>query len=354
MGVPAGPDDVDPAGHETKPWLSTMWAPTDPVWNDVVHVHPARRLTWRDLRGFERVLRGKQGLILRGSVSRTDRYRDLFLALYIKLSRFPSRRPAVLITDATWEPRSRALEGGSSWRAAVVPAMVRTMIRLLDGPHVTYAVLSTDEVRTFPTTWGVDPGRVVFTPFCHTLRAVGDIPEPTDHGHLFAGGNSLRDYDLLARALRELPGVETRVAARWRVPVDLSGVHASTTSPEVFVELMASSAACVTPLERSVRSAGQQTYLNAMALGKPVVVTDSPGVRDYIEHGVTGWIVDDQDPADMATTLRHVLDPAHREEVQAVARRASEYVLGNHSEDDYRQHLLEAVSAAAARRPTRK
>ena len=39
------------------------------------------------------------------------------------------------------------------------------------------------------------------------------------------------------------------------------------------------------------RSAGQQTYLNAMGLGKPVVVTDAPGVRDYVIDGETGLIV---------------------------------------------------------------
>ena len=30
---------------------------------------------------------------------------------------------------------------------------------------------------------------------------------------------------------------------------------------------------------------GQQTYLNAMALGKLVIVTKAPGVGDYIENG---------------------------------------------------------------------
>ena len=42
---------------------------------------------------------------------------------------------------------------------------------------------------------------------------------------------------------------------------------------------------------RRDRSAGQQTYLNAMVLGKPVVVTDALGVREYVEDRRTGLIV---------------------------------------------------------------
>ena len=42
---------------------------------------------------------------------------------------------------------------------------VKAVVRILDGPHVVYGVLSEDEVRTFPSIWGVDPERVVFTPY---------------------------------------------------------------------------------------------------------------------------------------------------------------------------------------------
>jgi glycosyltransferase involved in cell wall biosynthesis len=50
--------------------------------------------------------------------------------------------------------------------------------------------------------------------------------------------------------------------------------------------------------------------LQAMAFGKPVVVTDSGGVYDYAEHGVNALIVPAQDAEAVANAVLQLLDDA--------------------------------------------
>jgi len=52
--------------------------------------------------------------------------------------------------------------------------------------------------------------------------------------------------------------------------------------------------------------------LNAMAVGKPVIVTDPAGASSYIEHGVTGLLVPPGDTKRLAEALRYLLEDENR------------------------------------------
>ncbi len=160
----------------------------------------------------------------------------------------------------------------------------------MHGPHITFCVLSSWELERFPQTWGVPAAQVRFTPFCFTIPEHElDLPVAEDCG-VFAGGDSLRDYTPLIDAAR---GIEARVTIASRSLDERTNAPANVSlgevSPERFAELNRRAAVVVVALADSGdRSAGQQSYLNAMALGKPVVVTDAPGVRDYVEDREDG------------------------------------------------------------------
>ena len=308
----------------------------DPLWNAFVHDHlPKNAGTFKDHLALLRLSRGRKVLILCGSVGRRQRYRDLVFAILLKLtSRQP---PPVLIHDATWEPGSEALASEFPFLRRLLPKLARWAIAAVDGPHVRYAVLSSKEVETFPQVWGVDPARVVFQPFPNTLHGYRNMPT-RDDGYLFAGGNSLRDYGLLEAALQGT-GVPTRIAAKWRPALALPHLQAAPTSHEDFMSLLANAHAVVVPLRQSMRSAGQQTYLNAMGLGKPVIVTEAPGVRDYVIDGVTGVIVP---PAveSLRAAILHLMDPANAAFYSAMGQRARKDVFHRFTEEHFRHGLL--------------
>lgn len=322
------------AATDRKPALGTMPG-DDPLWNTFVEDYlPPDGGTLRDHWHMLKLSKDRQILILNGSVGRRQRYRDLIFAILLKLMR---RRTPVLMQDATWEPTSHALAREFPWLRSLLPKLARLAIRALDAPNVRYAVLSTSEVKTFPQVWGVDPGRVVFQPFPNTLREYEDMPT-RDDGYLFAGGNSVRDYDLLEAAL-EGTDVATRIAASWQPQRGLAHLQARSTSHEEFMSLLANCRAMVVPLRPTVRSAGQQTYLNGMALGKPVIVVDAPGVRDYVIDGVTGVIVR-HDLGQLRAAIRHVMDPANAAHYRAMGVRARADVLARFTETQFRHGLL--------------
>lgn len=320
---------------ERKPILATMPGP-DPLWNTFVEDYlPATGGgTPRDYLRLLRLSKNRKILILNGSVGRRQLYRDLVFALILKLTRKP---PLVLMQDATWEPGSEALEAEFPILKKVIPKLARLAISALDGPHMRYAVLSTSEVKTFSKAWGVDPQRVVFQPFPNTLHGYRNMPT-RDDGYLFSGGNSVRDYPLLVSAL-EGTAVTTHIATKWQPRKNLPHLHVRPTSHEEFMTLLANAHAVVVPLRRSVRSAGQQSYLNAMGLGKPVIVTDTPGVRDYIVDGVTGVIVP-HDAEKMRAAILHVMDPANAAFYAAMGERAKKDVFERFTEAHFRHGLL--------------
>jgi glycosyltransferase involved in cell wall biosynthesis len=110
----------------------------------------------------------------------------------------------------------------------------------------------------------------------------------------------------------------------------------------------------VVPLQAGIeRSAGQQTYLNAMALGKVVITTDSPGARDYIDDGSTGVIVPPGDERSLAAALSRALDPSRRRETEKIGARARAVVRSRFRPVDYVRELIDVVDSVS-KKPARE
>jgi hypothetical protein len=273
-----------------------------------------------------------RALILDGSAQR-----DQVAAALISTRRRP---PAIVVSDATWKT-------GTSWSDRTVR---RLGVRAIDGQHVIFCVHSTYEVRSFERTWGPLAGRVRFTPWAYTLSEAELARDFADNGHVFAGGNSLRNYGPLIETAATL-GVPVDIAtnvlsaeARAQLPAN---VNARSVPQAVFDDLLRQAAVVVVPLApREDRSSGQSVYINAMAQGKALVVTDIPGVRDYIEDGETGLIVPPDDADALGTAIRRLLDdPAERRRMGSSAR---DHALENLSLTHYARRLLEVAHEAMA------
>jgi hypothetical protein len=264
---------------------------------------PLSRLAGRSLRATRdadvAVLDGSGGL--RG---------DLAVAMMLRWCR---PRLRIVIVDATWKSGAKA-----TWSARFLR---RLALRAFDCHRISYGVLSRQECATVPATWGVDAERVFFIPWYVRLPAAERALTPNS-GEVFCGGDSLRDFPTVLEAARGA-SFSLHIASRRLAPEtapQLTNVTIESLSHKQFVNSFRRAAAVVVPLEkRSDRSAGQQTYLRAMALGVPVVVTDAIGVRDYIDDGRTGWITPCGDSNALRARLEWVLDPANVCEVEAVA-----------------------------------
>ncbi len=301
---------------------------------------------WRFLRQIVRAAKGADAVVLRGTSGFSEGYAEALAALLIKLRW--SHPPLLLVSDATWDVTSQAVESRVPGPARrFLPTLARWGVRATDGRHVVYGVLSQDEQRAFAGRWRVDGERVRFIPFYATLSR--DLTgSATNEGYVFAGGNSYRDYDLLVEAADGLD-VPVRVASSWQPSRPLpANVKVGPVPQAEYNRLMLGASLMVLPLRPAARSAGQQTYLSAMLAGKPLIVTDAPGVKDYVDPGETALVVDN-DPVALRAAITWVLDPAHRAEVQLMTEKARRAVEERYLPRHYFGRLWKTATEEAAR-----
>jgi glycosyltransferase involved in cell wall biosynthesis len=260
-----------------------------------------------------------------------------------------SRRggPALVIADATWKIPDRA---GAAYGK-------RVAMRLIDGERTTFCVPSRFEADRFALTWRLRRSGVRFTPWPVTLVSPDLMHESTDNGRVFAGGNSLRDYRPLIDAAGEI-GAPVDIATSTLDAADARGYPANVTARSFaradYDAMLRAASVVVVPLQpRTDRSSGQTTYVNAMALGKAIVVSDAPGVRDYIDDGETGVIVPCGDAAALSRAVRALL--ADRQRRQRLGESARRHALTNLTLSGYAERLLQVVGETlAAPAPTRR
>lgn len=317
---------------------------------------PFPGVTWHDMAAAGRSARARvracvdraaayDAVVLSGSVSLGRRYDQLVAARVIS-RRYP--RTTVVLADCTWEAGSRAV---GRLLHAPRPVAVdspgqhlrrvsRIAIGSLRAPNLHCCVLSSHEERVFPASWGFDPVHVHFTPYWSsnldvlTGLAVAGRGRPL----VFAGGDSLRDYRTLLAAAGDVDA-DVVIATRLPLPARLpANVTAGPVPGDRYAELAARADVAVVPLVAdSQRSGGQKTYLGAMALGQVVVVPDAPGVRDYIEPGVTGLVPPAGDPAALTAAITTALtDTGLRERLGSAARAAA---LHRFSRERYAERL---------------
>lgn len=143
----------------------------------------------------------------------------------------------------------------------------------------------------------------------------------TPHAPLRVGaiGNDRdRDWRTLATALRDDARYDVRIATRRRVPASL---HADNVciAPAIGLnaarELYDWADVIVVPLRANTHASGLTVLLEAVALGKPVIVTDVGGLRDYFGTGHVSYV-----PAHDAAALRRALDELRGDPALALAR----------------------------------
>jgi glycosyltransferase involved in cell wall biosynthesis len=322
-----------------REFLTTWYLPDRDAWSNRCEMIDRSSISRAALM---RRLVGEAGdhraVILDGSVGPGDLYVDLLAAIVIR--RRPGRVPIVVAE--------------CQWKLGSLPDRATTRLGLwaLDGPEVAYCVLSRWEAERFADNWNIDSGRIFVTPYCHTLSAA-DLAAPTStRGGVFAGGNSLRDYGPLVEAADRIDEQIVLATSLLDGPLP-PNVEAGPVPQERFFQLLRDARVVVVPLAgREDRTAGQQTYLNAMALGKPLVVTDSPGVAEYVEDGRTGLVVPPEDPDALAKAIGWALDPANDEEVARMTAQAAETARTRFSPESYALAMLD-VAETMARGPGR-
>ena len=242
-----------------------------------------------------------------------------------------SWRPIIVMHGEMWNPDS-----------GIAGAIEKAIVSLADRAITRYIVISSEELTAFPKTWRVDPAKMRCCPFFFTLKEHEISQSPSAEGIVFSGGNSHRDYEPIVAAARQFPDRQFVIATqlldgRDDLPANLT---AGSTSHEQFVAHLHAAEAIIVPITRGLnRSAGQQTYLNAMLLGKPTIVTDGFGVRDHIADKETALIIEGSE-ASLSEALHWVFDPANELAVRQMCSKAQHVVGSRFRYEDHIEGIL--------------
>lgn len=149
--------------------------------------------------------------------------------------------------------------------------------------------------------------KVHFVPF-HTNIEEPKLTPPGVYG--FAAGRSLRDWRTFFAAIEHLD-YEFVVVAGAPTTAGLTvprNVRLYCDIPRSqYLDLLQGARFVVVPLQPSGRSAGQVVILEAGSFGKPVIVSDVEGIRDYVSSEVNGLLVAPEDADGMRTAIQTLM-----------------------------------------------
>lgn len=170
-------------------------------------------------------------------------------------------------------------------------------------------------------------------------EAPPDMAPAVTGDYLCAVGGEGRDYRTLIEAMRRLPQVKLVAVVR---PHSLAGidvpdnVHVLVNAPRARANhVMAHARAMVVPLRDAEVPCGHVTIVSGMYLRTPMIVTDSAGVHDYVQHEDNALLCAPRDPAQLAQAIERLWDDPPLG--ARLAERAERFVL---------DHCTEAQTAA--------
>jgi glycosyltransferase involved in cell wall biosynthesis len=216
-----------------------------------------------------------------------------------------------------------------------------------------FFVYSTWQKRFIETRWRIASERVIFTPFMvdtrfFTLEQV--TPNASGTPLICSVGLEARDYPTLLAAVRDLDLHLTIAAASpWSKRADSmrdqvipENVTVRRFSQFELRQLYADSRFMVMPLHNVEFQAGVTAILEAMAMGRAVICTRTPGQTDVIIDGETGLYVPPGDSQALADAIKYLLaNPYEAERMGQAGRRLVEQSM---SLDCYIERLRAVVA----------
>ncbi len=222
-----------------------------------------------------------------------------------------------------------------------------------------FLVYATWQKRFIEERWHIPADRVSFTPFMvdtHFFSPERATPNPEASRTICSVGLERRDYPTLLAAV---DGVDVHAviaaASPWAKQPDTTA--GQVIPPNVTVQrfnqydlrqLYADSRFLVMPLYNVDFQAGVTAILEAMAMGRAVICSRTPGQTNVVVEGDTGLYVAPGDPAALRAAIQSLLDdPAAAERMGRAGRALVEREM---SLEKYAERLKGHVQGALAAR----
>lgn len=209
---------------------------------------------------------------------------------------------------------------GSGLRTALKRGLVRLAMLAVDR----IVCVAPGQVDTFASVLRIGTDKITFVPFGvdYNFFQINDgsgveelvLPER----FIVCPGDSDRDDDLLFTASRELPAAIVRVTRGTGIYLERLRRMAGETPSRFRVlhqisygflrAIYQKAIAIVLPVRNGSHPAGLTSILEAMAVGKPLIVTRGLSTDYYVQDGFTGLLVEPGSREEIVNAVRRVLE----------------------------------------------
>ncbi|MCK9900281.1 group 1 glycosyl transferase [Parafrankia colletiae] len=239
----------------------------------------------------------------------------------------------IWLTDAVGRPRGALAMAPSALRSAqLVWALSSAQIPVLRD------VFGVPERQLGHLPFGVDAD--FFRPA---------IVEPVPGLVVSIGNDRHRDHETLLRAAAaaaaKVPDLCLELVSGRDVEVPAEfGVRRPRLAHPELVDLYGRSSVVVVALKPNLHVSGISVVLEAMSSGRPVIVSGTPGMDDYVNHGRTGLLVPPGDVDALATEMAGLLlDPDRSAALGRAGRAAVEALFNTDAQARRLADLLRAM-----------
>lgn len=169
------------------------------------------------------------------------------------------------------------------------------------------------------------------------------ITSPVQNYILSVGSDFLRDYPVLLKAIDDHP---LRIVTRQKLPSNLLKPSVIVKSDLDWIELREwyqHAKFVIIPVKNEPRNSGHTSTLQAMACGRAVILSDTPGLwdRERMKHLETCYLVKPENVEALREAISFLL--AHPEEASRIGNNARKLVEQHYSSRIYGKALQEAI-----------
>ena len=229
-----------------------------------------------------------------------------------------------------------------------VPKKMFFLDRLGVQSHIDrFLVYATAQKHYIENRWKIPSRRVRLTPFMvdSAFFSPDHVQTHNEEPMICAVGLERRDYPTLLKAVEGLPAkVIIAAASPWSKRSDSTQGQSIPANVEIrkfsqyeLRQLYADSRFLVMPLENVEFQAGITAILEAMAMERAVVCSETPGQTDAVIENETGYYVSPNDPAALRAALDGLLE--HPEIAERMGKAGRRIVQQRMSLDRYTEGL---------------
>jgi glycosyltransferase involved in cell wall biosynthesis len=153
-------------------------------------------------------------------------------------------------------------------------------------------VFSSNEVDYYSILFPLAKSKFTYIPLgIEKIKDIGEEKRREEKTFILSTGKSNRDYDFLFEALTDTQ-YHVKIIANTVKRSSFANIEIYNNVFDLDMLQYMNNCFCIVITLKNVNiSSGQLVILQAMQLGKPIIVTESKGVSDYIIHGYNGLII---------------------------------------------------------------